>query len=54
MTRSFWKDQQAASFLAIAGGLLFWWAYGIFKGGLFALAIMLISQPPIWWAHRRD
>lgn len=51
MTRRFWREQQAALFVSVAGGLLFWWAHGFIKGALFALAIMLLMQPPIWWAY---
>lgn len=53
MKRRFWRDQQAAAFVAISGGLLFWWAHGLLKGMLFALAIMALLQPSIWWAHRK-
>lgn len=51
MKRRFWREQQAALFVSVAGGLLFWWAHGFIKGALFALAIMLLMQPPIWWAY---
>lgn len=54
MNRRFWREQQSSAFVAVAGGLLFWWAHGFIKGLGFAFAVMLILQLPIWWAHCRD
>lgn len=53
MKRQFWRDQQGAALIALVGGLFFWWGYGWVKGLLFALGLMLILQPSIWWGQRR-
>lgn len=51
MSKKFWRDQQAAAFVALAGGLLFWYGYGLLKGVIFAIALMLILQPSIFFSY---
>ncbi len=47
MSRRFWREQRVAALIAVTGGMFFWVGYGLIKGTLFSLAIILILQVPI-------
>jgi hypothetical protein len=43
----FWQEQRSIAFVAVSGGLIFWFGYSFWQGLLFAIILALIPQPPV-------